>query len=260
MSRFRHVLRFFLWLFVVAIFIADFVKILLDLSSVSGSVHQRFLAAFFHSSFFLFELIMGGLIAYFMVKRPNSRLRLLSLAVFHYATVLVLPLAFGDFTWMAVLYPWPQTLLAFDPKTTVLVSTLSLAVGFLVVPVLTFRWGAKGFCGYVCPHGAFYSEAFGRLFSPPAGRLRALKKYFPPVYFLAMSAALVLILAVPSSLDPVRNTQKLLFFLTSQFFYLVIGVPLVGPRSYCTHFCPVGFEIAWLIRLSMYVRRKPPVR
>ncbi len=242
MSKPGRVLRFLLWLFVAVIFVVDFVKIILDLSLISGSIHQRFLTIFFRSSFFVFELIMGGLIVHFMVKHPERRFRLLSLAIFHYASVLVLPLAFRDFTWMAVLYPWPQTLLALDPKTTALVSALSLLVGFVVIPVLTFLWGAKGFCGYVCPHGAFYSEAYGRLFSPLPGRLNGLRRYFPPLYFFAMSVALALVLTVPAAMEPVRSTQKVAFFLTSQMFYLIIGVPLIGPRSYCTHFCPIGYR------------------
>ncbi len=250
MSKRGRVLRFLLWLFVAVIFVVDFVKIVLDLSLISGSIHQRFLTIFFRSSFFVFELIMGGLIVSFMVKHPERRLRLLSLAIFHYASVLVLPLAFRDFTWMAVLYPWPQTLLAFDPKTTALVSSLSLLVGFAAIPALTLLWGAKGFCGYVCPHGAFYSEAYGRLFPPPPGRLNGVRKYFPPLYFWAMVAALVSILVFPASLEPVRNVQKVAFFLTSQMFYLIIGVPLIGPRSYCTHLCPIGYEIKYLIKLK----------
>ncbi len=258
MKKFQRVMKLLLWLFVSAIFIADFVKIMLDLSLVSGSVHQRFLTTFFRSSFFLFELIMGGLIVYFMIRHPQRRLRLLSVAVFHYASVLVLPLAFKDFTWMAVLYPWPQTLLAFDPKTTLLVSSLSLLVGFIVIPVLTLLWGAKGFCGYVCPHGAFYSEAFGRLFSPPCGRLAGVRKVFPAMYFLFMVAALAAILGMPASLGPVRDVQKVAFFLTSQFFYLIIGVPLIGPRSYCTHFCPVGYEVKWLIKFKRSIKALRP--
>jgi hypothetical protein len=250
MGKTRRVLKFLLWSFVTVIFTADFAKIILDLSLVSGSIHQRFLTTFFRSMFFFFELIMGGLIIYFMVRHPQRRLRLLSLSVFHYGSVLVLPLAFRDFTWMAVLYPWPQTLLAFDPKTTPLVSSLSLLAGFVVIPVLTLVWGAKGFCGYVCPHGAFYSEAYGRLFSPPAGRLAGIRKYFPPLYFLAMAAALAAILIVPEARDPVRRIQKVLFFLTSQLFYLILGVALIGPRSYCTHFCPVGFEIKYLVKIK----------
>lgn len=65
-----------------------------------------------------------------------------------------------------------------------------------------------------------------------------------------MSAALGLILMVPDTLEPVRNAQKVSFFLTSQMFYLIIGVPLIGPRSYCTHFCPIGYEIKHLIKLK----------
>ncbi len=248
----NRILKGALWLFVCSIFIADMVKIVFDLSLVSGSVHQVFLTQFFRSSFFLFELIMGGMIVHFYLKFPKRRGRLLSVSAFHYLSVLVLPLALRDFTWMAVLYPWPMTLLAFDQKTTALVSTLSLIVGFVVVPVLTLTWGAKGFCGYVCPHGAFYSEAYGRLFSPPPGRLPRLRRWFPPLYFLAMTVALLAILVLPGALDPVRQVQKVAFFLTSQMFYLIIGIPFLGARSYCTHFCPTGFGVRQLLRFKRW--------
>ncbi len=252
----NKILKFALWLFVSTIFTADLMKIVLDLSLVSGSVHQRFLTHFFRSSFFLFELIMGGMIVYFSVKHHERRWRLLSVSVFHYLSVLILPLATRDFTWMAVLYPWPMTLLAFDPKTTIFVSTLSIIVGFVLLPAVTLVWGAKGFCGYVCPHGGFYSEAYGRLFSAPRYRLPRLRRYFPPLYFLAMTVALVAILARPDALEPVRKIQKLAFFLTSQLFYMVFAIPLVGARSYCTHFCPIGFEVKHLL----WVRRSAQAR
>lgn len=256
MGKARRFLKLGLWLFVSSIFTADLVNIILDLSLVSGSAHQRFLTAFFRSSFGLFELIMAGLIIYFIIRYPSRRIRLVSVTFFHYLSVLILPIAFRDFTWMAVLYPWPHTLLAFDPKTTALVTVLSLAVGFIAIPVMTFKWGAKGFCGYVCPHGAFYSEAYGRLFAPHPRKLSGLRKQFPPLYFLAMTAALIAIVVVPSMLEPVRRIQKLAFFLFSQFMYLIIAVPLIGPRSYCTHFCPVGYEVRTLVRLKhAYLKR-----
>ncbi len=257
MNKAKKILRSLLWLFVSSIFIADLIKIILDLSLVSESVHQRFLTTFFRSSFGLFELIMGALIIYFMVKYPGRRIRLMSVSFFHYASVLILPIAFRDFTWMAVLYPWPQTLLAFDPKTTTLVAALSLFVGFIIIPALTFKWGAKGFCGYVCPHGAFYSEAYGRLFSANPRRLHGLRRFFPLSYFLFMTAALAAILFIPAALETVRQTQKIAFFLVSQFFYMIIGIPLLGPRSYCTHFCPIGYEVGLLIKIrrSIFTKR-----
>jgi hypothetical protein len=241
-------LRLALWVFVATLFVVDLVKIAMDVSLVARSMHQQFLVTFLRSTFGLFELIMGGLIAYFAIRHPARRARLASVAFFHYAAVLALPLAFRDFTWMAVLYPWPQTLMAFDPRTTTLVAALSLAVGFIGVPALTLAWGAKGFCGWVCPHGAFYSEAFGRLFSPPAGRLPRLKRYGPPAYFLFMTLALASIFLFPSVIEPVRQVQKVTFFLGSQFLYIVVGMPLVGPRAYCTHLCPIGFEVGWIVR------------
>ncbi len=256
--RISYVLKTLLWLFVTAIFVADALKILYDLSLIGGSAHQEMLTKFFRSSFGAFELIMLFLIIYFMVKHPTRRARLISLALFHVTFVLVIPMALRDFTWMAVLYPWPQTLLAFDPKTPSIVLGLSLFVGFAVVPILTLKWGAKGFCGYVCPHGAYYSEAYGRLYHPKPGRLKWMKKYFPALYFAAMVVAALLIVLMPDSLDPVRRTQKVAFFITSQFLYLIVGVPLVGSRSYCTHFCPLGYEVGLLLKIQSHLRRRQP--
>jgi len=254
--RLSSALKSLLWLFVTAIFMADAVKILHDLSLIGGSAHQEMITKFFRSSFGAFELIMFSLIIYFMIRYPARRVRLLSLAAFHVAFVLVIPMALRDFTWMAVLYPWPQTLLAFDPKTPTVVVALSLFVGFVAVPCLTMKWGAKGFCGYVCPHGAYYSEAYGRLYHQEPGRLRWMTKYVPAVYFSAMVVAALLILFVPQSLDPVRRTQKVAFFASSQMLYLIIGVPLIGARSYCTHFCPLGYEVRLLLKIRSYFRRK----
>jgi hypothetical protein len=253
--RSSHAPRRILWGFVTAIFLVDLVKIAGDVSIVSRSLHQHFLTVFLRSTFGLFELIMGGLIAWYAVKHPERRARLASVAFFHYASVLVLPLAFRDFTWMAVLYPWPQTLLAFDPKTTTLVAALSLAVGFVGIPALTLRYGAKGFCGWVCPHGAFYSEAFGRLFSPPPGRLPLLRRLGPPAGFAFMSVSLAAILLFPAATEQVRLIQKVAFFVGSQLLYFIVGIPLVGPRSYCTHLCPVGLEVGWIVRARRSLRR-----
>ncbi len=256
----KGVLTLALWAFVATIFAIDLVKIAMDVSLISQSLHQRFLATFLRSTFGLFELIMAGLIVHFAVAHPERRLRLASVAFFHYASVLALPLAFRDFTWMAVLYPWPQTLLAFDPRTTRLVAVLSLAVGFVGIPALTMAFGAKGFCGWVCPHGAFYSEAFGRLFSPPPGRLAPLRRHGPPAYFLFMTGALAALLLFPAATEPVRRVQKVTFFVASQLLYLVVGMPLVGARSYCTHLCPIGLEVSWLVRArqALTARLRPP--
>jgi hypothetical protein len=243
-----RILTLALWAFVATIFAVDLVKIAMDVSLIAQSLHQKFLATFLRSTFGLFELIMAGLIIHFAIRFPERRLRLASVAFFHYLTVLALPLAFRDFTWMAVLYPWPQTLLAFDPRTTRLVAVLSLVVGFGVIPALTLIFGAKGFCGWVCPHGAFYSEAFGRLFSPPAGRLAWLRRCGPPAYFLFMTGALASLLLFPSTIERVRHLQKVTFFVASQLLYLVVGMPLMGARSYCTHLCPIGLEVSWLVR------------
>src|SRR5512138_393116 len=243
-------LRLVLWGFVTAIFLVDLVKIAMDVSLIARSMHRQFLNTFLRSTFGLFELIMLGLIVYYAVTRPERRARLVSVASFHVLSVLVLPLALRDHTWMAVLYPWPQTLLAFDPRTTTLVMVLSLVVGFVVVPALTLKWGSKGFCGWVCPHGAFYSEAFGRLFSPPPGRLPALRRWGPVAWFLLMTVALAAILISPAATEPVRNAQKVAFFVGSQLLYFVVGIPLIGARSWCTHLCPLGWEVNGIVRLQ----------
>lgn len=254
----RRTLTLILWGFVTAIFLVDLAKIAMDVSLIARSMHRQFLNTFLRSTFGLFELIMLGLIAWYAVTRPERRARLISVATFHILSVLVLPLALRDHTWMAVLYPWPQTLLAFDPKTTRLVMGLSLFVGFVVVPVVTLLYGAKGFCGWICPHGAFYSEAFGRLFSPPPGRLPGLRRWGPPAWFALMTVALAAILLWPAATEPVRNAQKLAFFAGSQLLYFIVGIPLVGARSWCTHLCPLGWEVNGIVRLKRKLTARQP--
>ncbi|MGD9157795.1 MAG: hypothetical protein PVG39_05280 [Desulfobacteraceae bacterium] len=49
---------------------------------------------------------------------------------------------------------------------------------------------------------------------------------------------------------PVGTTQKLIYFITAEFFYFVIGVPLLGGRSYCTMICPMGYFIKQIRTLN----------
>jgi polyferredoxin len=134
---------------------------------------------------------------------------------------------------------------------------LSILVGFVIVPVITYRWGVKAFCGYVCPHGAFFSETYGRLFTPHPGRLKGLARFLPQTYFFLMVAALIGILLTPDSISPLRDVQKLAYFFTAEFFYFVIGIPLLGGRSYCRLICPMGYALILLLRLKRNVRAAP---
>jgi polyferredoxin len=131
----------------------------------------------------------------------------------------------------------------------------SLIIGFIIIPIITLKWGAKAFCGYVCPHGGFYSECFGRLFNPKPGTLKIIARTGPPAYFALMIIALALIFLIPSTFDIVRTAQKNLFFLLSQVLYFCIGIPLIGARSYCTHICPLGLEIRWIARMKMKLKK-----
>jgi polyferredoxin len=155
-----------------------------------------------------------------------------------------------DFAWMGALLPWPITLLAFDPSTSTVLSIFSIVFGFLVVPVLTVKFGAKGFCGYICPMGGIYSETYGRLFTNPPGRFKRLGNIIPPIYFSLMTISLFLIWYDPALISPIRRIQIITLFLTSHFFYFVIGIPLIGARSFCTLICPLGYEIGRIVKLK----------
>lgn len=251
----KAILKSLLWLFISLVLVTDLYQILEDLSILAYSYHQKALSVFFRSSFGLFELIMLALMVYFIRKYPERRKRLISLIFFHVTGILILPMATRDFTWMSLSYPWPQTFIAFDRLTSPVVFLMSIIISFLIIPAVTWKWGAKAYCGYICPHGAFYSESYGRLFRPSPGKINWLKKFGPPFYFILMSGALILILIDPETLEPIRRTQKLVFFCISQLFFLVIGIPVIGARSYCTHFCPLGYAIRGIIHLK---RRKFP--
>jgi polyferredoxin len=168
----------------------------------------------------------------------------------------VLPTLLNDWSWTCVLYPWPHSLQAFDPATPKPAFALSLVVGFILAPFLSYKWGMKGFCGYICPHGAFFSETYGRVFSSHPQRLHWFSKWVPPLYFALMTLALVGIVLVPEVIVPLRSVQKHIYFMTAEFFYFVIAIPLIGGRSYCRIICPMGYLMKRIVQLKKRGRAK----
>jgi len=238
-----------LWLLFTITFMTEFIKIVIELHPTEKFEKTGMISAFFWSSLFLIEIIMAGLIIYYFIKHPPRRFRLATLSISHFSVILALPLIFHDWSWTAILYPWPHTLQAFDPATPKTVLWISLVIGFIAIPLLTIKWGVNGFCGHVCPHGAFFSETYGRLFKPHPKRLQKIGHYFPLVYFGLMTVGLIVILTNPSSVESIRNIQKMAFFSTAELFYFIIGIPLIGGRSYCMLMCPLGFAIRQIVKI-----------
>lgn len=239
-----------LWFIFFITFTAEFAKIVLELNPDYGHKSLTMANAFFWSSLLLIEIIMGGLVINYMIQYPLRRLRLFILSLCHFSVILVLPMVFDDWSWTCLLYPWPHSLQAFDPTTPAVALYISLCVGFIIVPFVTFKWGVKGFCGYMCPHGAFFSETYGRVFPPQPTRLKKIPAVIPPVYFVLMLFALFAIVIMPNTVAPARSIQKLVYFFTAEFFFFVIGVPLLGGRSYCKLICPMGYFVLLLARIK----------
>lgn len=229
---------------------------IVDLAAYTTHSHKFMVNIIFRSIFLTIEIIIVSIAIYFMVKKPQRRVRLLSLLSLHVLTIICLPLATRDFGWMEVLLPWPLTMMAFDPRISNAVSFCSLIMGFVVVPLLTIKWGVKGFCGYVCPLGGLYSETYGRLFSNPIGRLKSVGRVLPAIYFCFMALSLFLIWYQPAFITPLRKIQIVIVFITAHFFYLVIGIPLVGARSYCNLICPLGYEIRKIVQIKHSLLKK----
>lgn len=254
-GRYKNFFKFMLWLLFFITFTSEFVKIVFELGPETGHKHLGMANAFFWSSLFLIEMIMGGLLVFYFIKFPARRLRLFSLAVCHFTIILILPMVLDNWSWTCVLYPWPHSLQVFDPATPKLAFVLSVITGFIIIPAITLRWGAKAFCGYMCPHGAFFSETYGRLFVPCYGRIKKAARIIPPVYFALMVMALLAIIAVPQSVVPLRTIQKLVYFSTAEFFFFVISIPLFGGRSYCVLFCPLGYFIRRMVTVKNRIQR-----
>jgi ABC-type branched-subunit amino acid transport system permease subunit len=164
LNRYINIFRFLLWIVFFITFASEFAKIVFELNPHYGHRPLQMANAFFWSSLFLIEILMAGMIVHFMIKYPARRMRLLILSVCHFSVILFLPMVLNNWSWTCLLYPWPHSLQAFDPATPRLAFYLSVLIGFILVPLITYRWGARGFCGYLCPHGAFFSETYGRLF------------------------------------------------------------------------------------------------
>lgn len=250
MHNTKKLLKIILWFIFFVTFSAEFAKIIFELNPDYGHKSLKVANAFFWSSLLLIEIVMGGLVIYYIKHYPSRRLRLLMLSLCHFSVILVLPMVFDDWSWTCLLYPWPHSLQAFDPATPAVALYISLLVGFIVVPVLTVKFGAKGFCGYICPHGAFFSETYGRIFPSRPTRLSKVSGIIPPIYFALMVCSLAIILVIPDTIVPLRTLQKLVYFFTAEFFFFVIGVPLLGGRSYCRIICPMGYFVLLLVRIK----------
>ena len=250
MKKYKTIFKCFLWFIFFITFTSELAKIVFELNPEYGHKPLSVANAFFWSSLLFIEVIMGTLIIYYMVNYPKRRLRLFSLAFFHFTVILVLPMVFDDWSWTSILYPWPHSLQAFDPATPTTAFWISIIMGFVIVPCITIAWGSKGFCGYICPHGAFFSETYGRVFPVTPGRLRRIPKIIPPLYFLLMLFALIVILLKPATVVPIRSVQKIVYFLTAEFFFFVISIPLLGGRSYCRLICPLGYFVKVLVKLK----------
>ena len=250
MKNKKELFKIILWFIFFVTFSAEFAKIVFELNPDYGHKSLQAANAFFWSSLLLIELVMGGLVIYYIANYPPRRLRLFILSLCHFSVILVLPMVFDDWSWTCLLYPWPHSLQAFDPSTPAVALYISLLVGFIIVPLVTVTWGVKGFCGYICPHGAFFSETYGRVFSSHPDRLNKVPGITPPIFFILMVCALVTILVIPNTIIPLRSIQKLVYFFTAEFFFFVIGVPLLGGRSYCRLICPMGYFVLLLVRLK----------
>lgn len=241
MAQAKQIFRILIWIVFLSASTLGLLRIILpnwlDIETA------KIISYFYWSGLLLVEIVLAVLVVYFFVKKPSRRTRLVTLSICHFTVFLVLPLALNDWTYTAILYPWPHTLQAFDDETSKTILWLSLFVGFGMIPLISYIWGRKAFCGYICPHGAFISETYGRIFKQHPERLVILNKIVPPIYFSLMTVALLVILILPETLTPVRSFQKVVFLITAELLYFIVLVPLVGGRSYCNLICPLGYAI-----------------
>jgi polyferredoxin len=252
----KKICKFLFWLLFFAAFLFDAYILIAKMAPDHQHSHQFMMNMLFRTVFLIIEIIIIGMAVYYIIKRPKRRPRLISLMSFNILSVVVLPMITRDFAWMGALLPWPITLMAFDPRTSTVLSFFSMIFGFVVVPLLTIKFGAKGFCGYICPLGGLYSETYGRLFHNPPGRLRRLGRIIPPIYFSLMTVSLFLIFYDSSLFPPIRRLQIISLFLTSHFFFFVIGIPFIGSRSFCTLICPLGYEIRKIVKIKNKLIKK----
>lgn len=255
-KKYKTFFKFMLWLLFFTTFTFEFIKIIFELSPDYGHKNLGMANAFFWSSLFLIEIIMAGFVITFFIKYPSRRLRLIVLSACHFSVILMLPVILDDWSWTSLLYPWPHSLQAFDPGTPKSAFILSSTMGFVLVPLITYKWGVKGFCGYMCPHGAFFSETYGRVFPVRAGRLKQVGRFLPQIYFALMTVALLAIFIIPDSVYPIRTVQKLVYFFTAEFLFFVICIPLIGGRSYCTLCCPMGYFVKLIVKAKRRLKKQ----
>lgn len=253
----KRIVKILIWMIFLSATVLGLLRIINDIIPGTLDIDKaKTVSAFYYSGLLLVEIVLAVCAIYYFVKKPSRRTRLIPLSICHFTVILALPLTFNDWTYTAILYPWPHTLQAFDAKTSPTIMWLSLLVGFGIIPLISNVWGRKAFCGYICPHGAFISETYGRIFKQHPRRLILLNKFVPPIYFLLMTVALLILLILPETLTTIRHFQKIVFLITAELLYFVILVPLVGGRSYCNLICPLGYAIKYISTLKNIDTRK----
>jgi hypothetical protein len=77
------------------------------------------------------------------IKYPVRRIRLAVLSICHFTVILLLPLVYNNWSWTCLLYPWPNSLQVFDPATSKTAFVLSILIGFIIVPAITWEWAQR---------------------------------------------------------------------------------------------------------------------
>ncbi|MEE8403043.1 MAG: 4Fe-4S binding protein [Candidatus Hydrothermarchaeaceae archaeon] len=183
-------------------------------------------------------LIMG---AYVIVKRKNRYVRVRTATLMFFQLFLffilhrfLLPRELGKVAG----YPWPLNISSLYPGRPDWVLAYAVIFAFVFIPIVTYFWGRRVYCGWICSCGAI-AETLGDPFRKRAPKSKTANRLEIGMYIVLLIAILVTIATWLGDRQlPVWYNLIVMFYISG--IIVMAAYPFMGGRIWCRFFCPAG--------------------
>lgn len=160
-------------------------------------------------------------------------------------------------------YLWPDTLESLRANLHITIVMWTIFISFIGVPLLTWYFGKRWYCSWVCGCGALantYGDSWRHLSDKRESAWRLEKKLIYPILaFSVLATVLIVVNQIRGKYDAFGNfalgVQNLYTFAITSAFAGLVGTgfyPLLGTRVWCRFGCP---QAAFLGILQKYFSR-----
>ncbi|MEE8401587.1 MAG: 4Fe-4S binding protein [Candidatus Hydrothermarchaeaceae archaeon] len=135
-------------------------------------------------------------------------------------------------------YPWPLNITSLYPHRPDWVLAYVVILTFIILPILTYFYGRRAYCGWICSCGAI-AETLGDPFRKRAPKGKMANK-------LEIGMYTVLLIATITTVYVWLGGRALHFLYASIVSFYIAGIlamgiyPFMGGRIWCRYFCPTA--------------------